>query len=116
MAATGLLHLLLAPEYLSSQAYIGVGFIVGAAISAWVAIRLWNTEDTLAWSIGALTAAGMFAGFVLSRTTGLPGFHEAEWELSGLVSLVLEAGVVGTWFAFRRHAVAGSAAEVRSAA
>jgi hypothetical protein len=36
----------------------------------------------------------MALGFVLSRTAGLPGFHESEWELSGLLSLLLEAGVV----------------------
>ena len=36
----------------------------------------------------------MAAGFVLSRTVGLPGFHESEWELSGLLSLLLEGGFV----------------------
>jgi hypothetical protein len=35
----------------------------------------------------------MAAGFVLSKTVGLPGFHEGEWELYGLTSLALE-GVV----------------------
>lgn len=39
--------------------------------------------------------AGMGIGFVLSRTVGLPGFHESEWELSGLLCLVLQAGFVG---------------------
>ena len=34
----------------------------------------------------------MGAGFILSRTVGLPGFHESEWELSGMVSLLFEAG------------------------
>jgi hypothetical protein len=33
-------------------------------------------------------------GFVLSRTVGLPGFHESEWEASGLLSLALEGTVV----------------------
>jgi hypothetical protein len=36
----------------------------------------------------------MGLGFVLSRTVGLPGFKEAEWELSGIVSLLLEGGVL----------------------
>jgi hypothetical protein len=35
---------------------------------------------------------GMGIAFVLSRTTGLPGFKESGWELSGVVTLVLEAG------------------------
>lgn len=42
----------------------------------------------------------MGVGFVLSRTVGLPGFQESEWELSGLVALVLEVGFLaaaGTW-------------------
>jgi hypothetical protein len=39
-------------------------------------------------------SAGMAVGFVLSRTVGLPGFHESEWELSGLVSLALEGGFI----------------------
>lgn len=37
----------------------------------------------------------MAVGFILSRTVGLPGFHESEWELSGLISVLLEIGVVG---------------------
>lgn len=47
-------------------------------------------------------AAGMGVGFVLSRTVGLPGFHESEWELSGLVSLLLEAGFLAAALAWAR--------------
>jgi len=46
------------------------------------------------WALGGLTAAGMAAGFVLSRLTGLPGFHPTDWELSGIVSVLLEAGFI----------------------
>ena len=38
--------------------------------------------------------AAMGIAFVLSRTTGLPGFKESAWELSGIVALILEAGFV----------------------
>ena len=31
----------------------------------------------------------------LSRTTGLPGFKEPEWEALGVLSLVVEAGFLG---------------------
>jgi hypothetical protein len=44
----------------------------------------------------------MFAGFILSRTVGLPNFKESEWELPGIVSLLLEAGYIAgmaAWFA-----------------
>jgi hypothetical protein len=92
IAATGALHLILAPEYMSEQAYVGVLFILGGITAIGIAIRLWIREDAGAWALGSLVAAGMAVGFVLSRTVGLPGFHESEWELSGLVSLALEAG------------------------
>jgi hypothetical protein len=94
LGATGVLHLALAPEYLAEQAYVGVLFVLGGLTCAVLAARLWRADEAVTWILGALTAAGMFAGFVLSRTVGLPGFHEAEWEASGLVSLLLEGGFV----------------------
>ena len=94
MAGAALIHAALAPEYLAEQAYIGVLFIAGAIVSGFVALRLWRREDPVAWALGALAAAGMAVGFVLSRTVGLPGFHESEWELSGILSVLLEAGFV----------------------
>ena len=94
MGAIGLIHLVLAPEYLGEQAYIGVLFIAGAIASGAVAVVLWRRDDMTAWIAGALAAAAMGVGFVLSRTTGLPGFHEGEWELSGIMSLLLEGAFV----------------------
>ncbi|MTD46581.1 hypothetical protein GKE82_20380 [Conexibacter sp. W3-3-2] len=95
LIATGVLHLVLAPEYLGEQAYIGVLFILGGLTAAAIGARLWTRDDASAWIAGALVAVGMAVGFVLSRTVGLPGFHESEWELSGLISVVLELGVAG---------------------
>lgn len=95
LAATGALHLALAPEYWGEQHYVGALFVAGGLVSAAIAARLWRAADPRAWALGALTAAGMAVGFVLSRTVGLPGFHEADWEASGLLSLLIEAGVVG---------------------
>jgi hypothetical protein len=98
LAATGALHLILAPEYLSEQAYIGVLFILGGITSIALATAIWLRKDVRAIAAGAAVAAGMAVGFVLSRTTGLPGFHESEWEASGLLSLLLEGFVVvGAW-------------------
>ena len=95
LGATGVLHLILAPEYLGEQAYIGVLFILGGIVALALAVRLWTRDDGAVWALGALVAAGMAVGFVLSRTVGLPGFHESEWELSGIVSVALEVGFVG---------------------
>jgi hypothetical protein len=92
LAAVGVIHLVLSPEYLSEEAYIGILFIAGGAFLCALAVALWRADNVPSWLLGALTMAGMGIGFVLSRTTGLPGFHESEWELSGIVALVLEAG------------------------
>ena len=43
----------------------------------------------------ATVAVPVAAGFILSRSIGLPGFHESDWELSGIVSVLLEAGFIG---------------------
>jgi hypothetical protein len=102
IAMVGVLHLVLAKEYLEEETYIGVLFIAGGVAAVVVAVRLWMAPDRLAWGIGALVAAGMFVGFVLSRTTGLPGFKESEWELSGIVSLLLEAAFLGAFAAWTR--------------
>jgi hypothetical protein len=92
IAAVGVIHLVLAPDQFDEKPYIGVLFYAGGIGAFAVAARLWFRSDPIAWSLGSVIAVGMFAGFVLSRTTGLPGFKEPDWELSGIVSLILEAG------------------------
>ena len=89
LAATGLLHLVLAPEYLAEKAYVGVLFILGGLAALAVAVRLWTANDHRAWALGGLIALGMAAGFILSRSIGLPGFHETEWEPSGILAVLL---------------------------
>jgi hypothetical protein len=91
LAVVGIIHLVLSPEYMSEQTYIGVLFIAGGLFECVLAVVLWRADNVPSWLLGALTMAGMGIGFVLSRTTGLPGLHESEWELSGIVALVLEA-------------------------
>lgn len=105
LAAIGGIHLLLAPEYLGEQAYIGALFAAGGLAAVIGAIALWRSDHAASWGIGALIAAGMGVGFVLSRTVGLPGFHESEWELSGLISLVLEAGFLAAAAMWAREAL-----------
>jgi hypothetical protein len=106
LAATGALHLLLAPEYLGEKAYIGVLFILGGLTALVVATRLWTAHDVRAWWLGALIATGMAGGFILSRTTGLPGFHESDWEPSGLASVALELGFIGILVGLRSQSAA----------
>jgi hypothetical protein len=90
VALTGLLHAVLVPEYLEEAPRIGVSFVLAAAaclLAAWLVAR---QDDARAWVFGASLCLAMAVGLIASRTVGLLGFHESEWELSAIVSLLLE--------------------------
>ena len=107
LAGTGFIHLVLAPEYLGEQAYVGVLFVLGAIACGLLALRLWRSNDPAAWLLGSAVAGGMAVGFVVSRTLGLPGFHESEWEGSGMLTLLLEGGFIGLAAVAMRSLVPG---------
>jgi hypothetical protein len=90
IALTGLLHLVETPEYMEEERYIGILFVlsaVGSAVSLW---GIWR-DRTWGWVLGTAVAGGAFVAYILSRTTGLPEFHESEFfEPSGIISLVVE--------------------------
>jgi hypothetical protein len=116
IAIVGVIHLVLAPEQLKAEAYVGVLFIAGGLAALYVAVRLWTTSNRFAWTLGGIVSACMFVGFILSRTTGLPGFKEPDWELSGIISLVLEAGFIAALAAALRAQPVDEPARRRSAA
>jgi hypothetical protein len=88
LGANAALHLVLVSEYFGEHAYIGLSFLALAAISIWAAVRV-LADDGRAWTIGAAASAGAFVAFIVSRTIGLPSFHPTDWELSGIIALVL---------------------------
>jgi hypothetical protein len=94
LAATGLIHLLEAPEYWGEVRYIGGLFVVGAvvAIAAAFGVLLGHWWG---WQLGLAVAGGMGVAYVLSRTVGIPQFREASLdkflEPFGLGSLIVEA-------------------------
>lgn len=100
IVVVGLIHLINSPGDLEEGAYTGVLYLANffGAILAAVGIyrgRRWG------WGLGALVSAGAFAGYVISRTIGLPGLGvEEEWlEPLGVLSLVVEALFVGVFLA-----------------
>jgi hypothetical protein len=102
IAVVGAIHLALAPEQLDSKTYVGILFILAGIGSAFVAARLWTVGGQFAWILGAAICVGTFAGFVLSRTVGLPGFKETDWEVWGIASLAVE-GLFLVLFAYRER-------------
>lgn len=91
---TGAIHLKDAPDAYHDAAYKGVLFALnglGALISAvgiWMGARRWG------WGLGLLIAAGSIAGYIASRTVGLPALPaepDAWLEPLGVASLIAEA-------------------------
>ena len=94
----GLIHLINSPGDLEEGSYTGVLYLANffGALAAAVGIyrgKRWG------WALGLLVAAGAFAGYVVSRTVGLPGLPvEEEWlEPLGVLSLLVEALFVGLY-------------------
>jgi hypothetical protein len=67
-------------EYFVDHLLIGVLFLTGAAAGLVAAFLLLAGPYRIGWTLGALTAGGMLAGLVISRTIGLLGFDEQGWE------------------------------------
>jgi len=87
---TGLTHLFSAPHEFEHAAYLGYLFMLNflAALLAGYGIyrrQVWG------WALGFALAAASIAGYVLSRTFGLPGMEVEEWlSPIGLLSLAVE--------------------------
>lgn len=91
-AGVALIHFALAGEHLQKEFYVGVLFVIGAIVLTYAAVQLARRPDTAAWVLGGLVMAGMFAGFLLARTTGLPSnYLEKLYPSTGIASLVMEA-------------------------
>lgn len=97
-AVTLVIHGALAPDHLEEAPYLGKAFILVAVVLAAALSGLVLAPDrALPWLLGAATCVGTAAGFVVSRTVGLPDIHES-WSSDnglGLVSLVASVVVVG---------------------
>jgi hypothetical protein len=86
----GLVHLYMAPQEYGEVAYMGILFGINfiAAIIAAVGI---HRQSNWGWLLGVGIAIGSLFGYVLSRTTGLPGMEIEEWlSPTGVLSLVVE--------------------------
>ena len=116
LATIGLIHLLDAPGKLSETPYLFwlyLALVVGCVGGAGLLVR---AHSRLAWAAAAVLCLNPLAGYVLSRTTGLPGAMGdiGNWaEPLGLASLFVETGVLalslyGLSLARRRDAAGGS--------
>jgi hypothetical protein len=114
-AANAGVHAYLAPMHWREEPYIGALFVLGAILLAAAVAGLCSARTRRpAWLLGAAVSLGMCAGYVASRTVGLPnGYHEGWDDPFGTACLLLEAtyGVVFVAaMGNRREPVSGHAA------
>ncbi len=102
IALQGLIHLIGAPDSFEDATYEGllfVAIVLGAAVASFGLYRGYRWG----WSFGALIAGSALVGYVISRTTGLPGLSAEEWlEPLGILSLLVEGLFVGLYLTVTR--------------
>jgi uncharacterized membrane protein YfcA len=100
IVVVGLIHFINSPEYLEEGSYAGVLYLANFFGTLAAAVGIYR-EKRWGWALGFLVAGGAFAGYVISRTVGLPGLPvETEWlEPLGVLSLMVEGLFVGLFLA-----------------
>jgi hypothetical protein len=102
VAALGLLgiamiHLIDLPGKFEEATYLAVGFIGLIIASLLLAAGLIRRGGRRAWTFAALLSGATIAGYVISRTVGLPGAADdiGNWlEPLGVASLFVEGVIV----------------------
>jgi hypothetical protein len=107
LAATIAIHTTDLADKIGETAYLGLGYILLIAASI-MSIVLLAQKDRRGWVLGLVTCAATLVGFVLTRTTGLPGATGdiGNWtETIAVWSLVVEGAFVAlaAWALARRH-------------
>jgi hypothetical protein len=97
--ATGVIHLALARGEAEEAPYLGLLFLAHGVLAAVAAIGIYRGARAWGWGLGLLLAVGAVAGYIISRTVGLPGMEVEEWlQPMGILALVLEAAFVVLFF------------------
>ena len=93
--ASGVIHLVLAPEHLEEAAYLGLLFLADFAGAVVAAFGIYRGQRW-GWTLGALVAAGALVAYVISGTVGLPGMEpEGLFDSVGVVTKLVEALFLG---------------------
>lgn len=112
LAAMVAIHATLLASKTSEVPYLGAGYVALIA-GAVVSIAMLAVRDPRAWKFTGATAAATLVGFVLTRTTGLPGSTDdiGNWgETLAVWAVLSEIGIlVVVASAFRRDRTRRSA-------
>lgn len=91
----GITHLLEVEEHFEYEIYLGLLFLGVLLACALAGGGLFRSGSRWAWLLGDAVCAAALAGFLASRTVGLPAFPEGVgewWDFQGWVAVLLELG------------------------
>jgi hypothetical protein len=97
LLGVALIHFLDVFDKFKETPYLGVAYVLliaGCVAASWLLLK---HDARPGWTLALVASAGTLAGFILSRTTGLPGARGdiGNWtEPLGLASLFVEGLVV----------------------
>lgn len=89
----GAIHAKDAPDSWGDAHYKGILFALNGIGALICAVGIWLGARSWGWGLGLLIAAGSMAGYIASRTIGLPGLPaepDAWLEPLGVASLIAE--------------------------
>jgi hypothetical protein len=92
-----LVHVLQLPDAFTETFYLGLLFTGAIVAAILLSVALTQTSDERVWAATTALPALILLGYLVSRTTGLPGATDdvGEWtEPLGLVSIVVEGLLV----------------------
>lgn len=97
-------HVPVMQEHLSEAPYIGVGFVLLTVAGFLLGFLLLTADTPSTWDLTRVVSALAPAGYILSRTVGLPQIQDdiGNWaEPLGIVSMITEGIMLLTAFANR---------------
>ena len=105
--ATGAIHFIDTADAFKEMPYKGILFALNGVGALLCAVGIGLGARSWSWGLGLLIAAGSIAGYIASRTVGLPGIPaepDAWLEPLGVASLVAEGLFVAlaAWALTRR--------------
>lgn len=91
----GLIHLVIVKVGFHLQTYLGMLFVIDVVAAFLGALLIGLFDGRSGWMLGGIAALCPLLGYIVTRTSALPGLHILPWNTpNGLLSLVLEAIVV----------------------
>jgi hypothetical protein len=90
----GLLHIMTAQAEYEEATYMGYLFAANFFGSLLAAYAIYH-KQFWGWVLGLVIAAGSIAGYLYSRTLGMPGMNVDEWfSPYGVISIAVEAAYI----------------------